>query len=172
VVILLQNPGAAPKNYGTEREASVQQLLREFSSDPTQETYTQLMRFFLADMAGEKGGPPWAKWTHPVRKLIPDRERLAWMNIVKFRTPASGTGRKDAPVTSDDMQHGTKHVQRELEVLKPKAVITIGSEARNALVMLELSPTVIKRHLKLQGASTNEVEQLRRELLNVEADIG
>jgi len=128
------------------------------------------MQFMLADMAGETGGIPWAKWTHPVSKLVPDRDKLAWMNVVKFRTP--GKARKDDPVTQEAARHGvTVHLHRELEILNPKAVITIGNEARSAVDMLRLPPTMIRDHLKLQGASTEEVFKLRQKLVKAGADI-
>src|SRR5215213_6454501 len=111
VVVILQNPGAAPAHYGTVREASVQRLLREFTVNPSVESHERLMRFMLADMAGDLGDRPWAKWKHPISKLIPDRERLAWMNVVKFRTP--GVTRKDAPVTPSDLKHGVQHLEHE-----------------------------------------------------------
>ena len=170
VVVLLQNPGAAPTDYGTGREASVQKLLREFAENPSDETHSRLMRFMLADMAGANGGSPWAKWTHPVSKLVPDQERLAWMNVVKVRTP--GKTRKDDPPTIDAARHGVSgHLQREFDILKPRGVVTIGNEARSALAELRLPTTTVLGHLKLQGASTEEARVLRLQFLNAGVDI-
>jgi hypothetical protein len=170
VVVLLQNPGAAPADYGTEREATVQRLLREFTANPSIATHERLMGFMFADMAGENGGPPWARWTHPVSKLVTDREQLAWMNVVKFRTP--GTSRKDAPVTGDAVRHGVAaHLQQELEILQPRAVVTVGNEAHSALTMLRLPPTTIVARLKLQGASLKEVQEVRKQLRDAGANV-
>lgn len=169
VVVILQNPGAAPANYGTVREASVQRLLREFTASPSVESHERLMRFMLADMVGDLGDRPWAKWTHPISKLIPDRERLAWMNVVKFRTP--GVTRKDDPVTQSDLNHGVQHLERELRILDPIGIVTIGAKARSAMEMLRLPPEIVLGHLKLQGSSNVEVMDLRRRLLDAGADI-
>jgi hypothetical protein len=170
IVVLLQNPGAASEDYSTEREQRAQLLLQEFSANPSIATHASLMRYMFADMAGENGGPPWAKWTHPVRKLVSDRERFAWMNVVKFRTP--GTTRKDDPVTYEATQHGvTAHLQQELDVLQPKAVVAFGNDAGSALRSLRLPATLIVHRLKLQGASAEEVRIVRRQLLMAGADI-
>jgi hypothetical protein len=125
----------------------------------------------LADMAGEaRDGPPWAKWKHPVSKLIPDRERLAWINVVKFRTP--GTNRKDDPVATSATMHSiTTHLQRELEVLQPKALISLGKVAGAASKALRLPPEIELHCLKLQGTSTEEVLELRKRLLDAGAYI-
>jgi hypothetical protein len=170
VVVLLQNPGVSPADRGNEREAQGQRLLREFTEHPSIDTYTELMRFMFRDMGGQNGGPPWAKWTHPVSKLIPDRRRLAWMNVVKFRTP--GQSRKDGPVTPEAVEHGiARHLQRELTVLQPKAVVSLGTEARKALSMIQLPPAMMTCHLKLQGASDREVRTLRQLLIQAGADV-
>jgi uracil-DNA glycosylase len=176
VVIVLQNPAAASTKYGTHREDSVQHLLREFKAHPSIESHEQLMRFIFADMAGEDpcGRPverPWAKWKHPISKLVSDREKLAWMNVVKFRTP--GKKRKDDPVTRSAARHGlTEHLQHELKILKPRGIVTIGKEACSSLRMLRLpSETVLVGHLKLQGASTVEAKELNRRLLDAGVDV-
>lgn len=163
VVVILQNPGVAPLNYSNTREASVQRLLARFSTDPSEDNYAALADLMLADMAGENGGPAWAKWTHPVCKLVPDRRRLAWINVVKYRI--AGTGKKDGPVTREAVEHGIHHhLPGEISALRPAAVITIGNEARAAISSLTLAPGIKRGHLKLQGASNEEVTRLRSEL--------
>jgi hypothetical protein len=123
-------------------------------------------------MAGDAGGRRWSKWAHPVSKLIPDRERLAWLNVGKFRTP--GKTRKDDPITLDAVEHGaTVHLQHELDVLKPLGIVTIGTDAGLALSTLTLAPGTIRGHLKLQGASNKDVAvlRIRKMLLDAGADI-
>lgn len=164
VVVVLQNPGVAPLNYSDTREASVQRMLAQFSNDPSEHNYAALADLMLADMAGENGGPAWAKWTHPVSKLVPDRKRLAWINVVKYRI--AGTGKKDGAVTREAVEHSiAHHLPDEIDVLRPAAIVTIGNEARSAISDLKLSPVIKTRHLKLQGASNEEVARLRSELV-------
>lgn len=160
IVVLLQNPGVAPKTFSTQRETGAQRLLKQFSDRPGVEAYSELVDFMLADMAGTEENAPWAKWTHPVSKLIVNPQRLAWLNVVKFRTP--GESRKDDPVTSEAVLHSvSEHLPRELRALNPRAVISIGVHARTALDLLNLPPRMSRGHLKLQGSSNEEVANLR-----------
>lgn len=178
LVVLLQNPAAAPKDYGSPREQSIQHLLRVFRDSPSKENYENLMQLIFADMVGKDldgwpVGRRWAKWAHPVSKLISDREKLAWINVVKCRTP--GEKRKDDPITRRVADHGaTEHVQHELKILKPRAIIAIGKEAFSSLKMLQRLPpeTALVDSLKLQGASNTKVEELRRKLLDAGVDVG
>jgi hypothetical protein len=171
LVVVLQNPAAAPNGYGSAREKQVQAILRDFTANPSVATHTQLMRFMLADMAGENGGKPWPKWVHPVSKLISDRTRLAWMNVVKFRTP--GTTRKDDPLPDGAAQHGAEvHLQNEIiEILRPKAVIAFGADAANSVQVLQLPDSILVHRLKLQGASDQEIQKVRQLLLGSGVDI-
>lgn len=103
VVVVLQNPAVAPPIYDTQRELRFQEALRDFSVDSNLRTYESLMRLAFDDMTGADGVQPWPKWTHPVGKLfdkpnraaeelraLPHCSRLAWMNVVKFRTDKNG----------------------------------------------------------------------------------
>ncbi len=126
----------------------------------------------FADMAGDTGGPPWAKWSYPISRLAPDRDKLAWMNVVKFRTPGvTEADGKDAPVPRDAVDHGIHvHLPVELRVLKPAAIVAIGAEARSALARLR--PTVLVGYLPQRPLPSRQtVDALRQRLINAGVDI-
>jgi len=169
VVVVLQNPAVAPTIYDPQRESRFQEALRGFSADPNLKTYEHLMQLAFDDMTGGNGVPSWPKWTHPIGKLFdqPNRaaeelraaqhcSRLAWMNVVKFRTAENSAVPPRAVHHSINM-----HLRHELEVLRPKALVSIGSAARKALNELSLSKNLVRGHLKLQGASNAEVKTLQ-----------
>jgi len=142
LLVILQNPGVTPANHADARDSRQQDLLRAFDNEPSIETHAALMDFMFADMGGEvdapglvtpgvRSGVRWRKWAHPVSKLIQDRTKLAWLNVVKVRTP--GTHRKDAKVPMDLVSHGLGHLKSEIQILKPRAIVTLGDEARDAI---------------------------------------
>jgi hypothetical protein len=159
IVFLLQNPAVAPKNYGSQREALIQKKLRDFTANPSLESYDQLMSSVFEDMTGSGKNPPWPKWVHPIGKIVQDPSRIAWMNVAKYRTCKNGYPRKEA------FRHGIEeHLGSELKLLRPKVVVSVGNGARIALELLGLS--MESDHLKLQGASNAEVRDLRKRLLD------
>ncbi len=169
VVIVLRNPAVADDSYGTAREQQAQRRLRLFAEAPTVEAYQQFVQESIRDVVGDPaaGKRPWRKWTHPVSKVVDGYlhpEQLAWLNVVRHRTPVSGsTDRKDAPVSDAAIAHGIgSHLRPELELLQPAAVVSIGSVARDAV---EGIPGSWRRFsLKLQGASDKEAHAIRDQL--------
>lgn len=169
VAIVLQNPAVADASYGTIREQYVQRRLRIFAHAPTVEAYRRFVEESIRDVIGDPaaGKRPWRKWTHPVSKVVDGYlrpEQLAWLNVVRFRSPAAaGAGRKDAGVSDAAIAHGINHHLRpELGLLQPAAVVSIGSVARDAVAMI---PGGWRRlFLKLQGASDVEVSTIRDQL--------
>jgi hypothetical protein len=169
VVIVLRNPAVADDSYGPPREQQAQRRLHQFAQAPTVEAYRQFVEESIRDVVGDPtaGKRPWRKWTHPVSKVVDDYlgpEQIAWLNVVRVRTPAtSSTGRKDAPVSDVAIAHGIRrHLRSELELLQPAAVVSIGSVARDAV---EVIPGSWRRFsLKLQGASDKEAYAIRDQL--------
>jgi hypothetical protein len=169
VVIVLQNPAVADASYGITREQQAQRRLRMFAEAPTVEAYRRFVEESIRDVVGDRaaGKRAWRKWTHPVRKVVDGYlrpEQLAWLNVVRFRSPAAGDGdRKDARVSDMAIAHGIRyHLRPELESLQPAAVVSIGSVARDAVAVI---PGRWKRFsLKLQGASDSEAYAIRDRL--------
>jgi hypothetical protein len=169
VVIVLRNPAVADDTYGTAREQETQGRLRRFAQMSTVEAYRQFVEESIRDVVGDPaaGKRPWRKWTHPVSKVVDGYlgpEQLAWLNVVRVRTPATAsTGRKDASVSEPAIAHGIRqHLRPELELLQPAAVVSIGSVARDAV---EVIPGNWRRFsLKLQGASDKEAYAIRDQL--------
>ena len=56
LVVVLQNPAAAPENYRGAREQKAQAQLREFARSPSKQAYDALMGFMLVELAGEESG--------------------------------------------------------------------------------------------------------------------
>lgn len=169
MAIVLKNPAVADDSYGTTREQQAQRRLRRFAQAPTVAAYRRFVEESIRDVVGDRaaGKRPWRVWTHPVSKVVDGYlhpEQLAWLNVVRFRTPAAaGAGRKDAPVSDAAIAHGIRHHLRpDLELLQPAAVVSIGSVARDAV---EGIPGSWKQFsLKLQGASDNEAYHVRDRL--------
>ena len=120
-------------------------------------------------MTGVGNVRAWPKWTHPVGKLfdqpshaaedlhsIPGCSRLAWMNVVKFRTKRNGAVQQKAVQHSID-----SHFRREMEVLRPRAVVSVGRAAERALDAVYLPGEPIRGHLNLRCPSNVEVKALQ-----------
>jgi hypothetical protein len=169
VVIVLQNPAVADASYGTTREQQAQDRLRRFAETPTVQAYRRFVEESIRDVVGDPvtGKRAWRKWTHPVSKVVDGHhrpEQLAWLNVVRFRSPATaGAARKDAGVGDTAIAHGIlHHLRPELELLQPAAVVSIGSVARQAVAAI---PGGWKRFaLKLQGASDAEATAIGERL--------
>jgi hypothetical protein len=181
VVVVLQNPAVAPQIYDTQREALLQEALRDFSADSNLKTYEYLMQSAFDDMTGARANDvkPWPKWTHPIGKLFDKVDRaaeelraprhcsnLAWMNVVKFRTEKNRAAPQRAVQHSIDM-----HLRRELKLLRPKAIVSVGSAARTALESMRLPGNPIRCHLKLQGTSNVQIKAVQTRLREGGADI-
>jgi hypothetical protein len=165
---VLQNPAVADDSYGATRGQQAQRRLRLFAQAPTVEAYRRFVKESIRDVVGDPaaGKRPWRKWTHPVSKVVDGYlhpEQLAWLNVVRFRSPAAGAGRKDTMVSDAAIAHGIRHHLRpERELLQPAAVLSIGSVARDAV---EVIPGSWKRFfLKLQGARDDEAYAIRDRL--------
>jgi len=166
VAIVLQNPGAEPEGYD---ERALQKLLRRLEvSPPDAEAYRQYATARIKDMKEW----PWPTWRHPVSKAIDgcfEAEEIAWLNVVYVRTPTGVRGRKDQPLTGEAIQHGLwAHLKPELELLRPTAVVTIGSPAREALDQLKWRGR--RFHLKLRGATSGEAYAVRDALCGKRRD--
>jgi hypothetical protein len=169
VAIVLQNPAVADASYGLAREQQAQRRLQMFAEAPTVQAYRQFVEASIRDVLGDQaaGKRPWRKWTHPVSKVVDGYlrpEQLAWLNVVRFRSPGVGDGsRKDAIVDDAAIAHGIRHhLRHELELLQPAAVVSIGSVARDAVAVI---PGKWRRFsLKLQGASDLEAYAIRDRL--------
>ena len=160
IVFLLQNPAAPPCGYSSARESSAQRLLKKFADEPLEETYSELADFMLADATG-LNGEAWRLWTHPISKLIKNPDQLAWLNVVRFRTP--GESRKNNPVLAGAVRHSIDvHLPHELQILKPKTIVAIGAKARKALERLNV-PKDIVEYLE-QRCKNEDVANLRKKL--------
>jgi hypothetical protein len=160
IVVLLQNPATPPSGYSSAREASAQQLLKKFANEPLEETYSELADFMLADAIG-LNGEAWGLWKHPVSKLVKNPDQLAWLNVVKFRTPRES--RKNNSVPADAIKHSIDvHLPHELQILKPKNIVAIGVVARKALERLNV-PKDIVEHLE-QRCKNEDIANLRKKL--------
>jgi hypothetical protein len=173
LVVILQNPAAKPKKVNQQAEDKTQCLLQEFKTNPSLESYEKLTDFIFSWMTGELDGKAWTKWKHPVKKLIDSTERLAWINAARVRTP--GEQRKDDPVTSEQAKDGLKHLQMELSILRPKAIVTFGKNARLAIENLTETSAIpqktIIRNLPLRPVRTDDIQMVRQYLFESGIDI-
>ena len=141
VVFVLQNsavPGIRDRDASGEllpgpaqREASLARLLVAFRTAASAESYHDLVGAMHRWMQGKDGaGNPWTEWSRRVSKSVEgcvDPERIAWVNIVKYRTPGNRR-----PGTHE-FRHGREHLRVELEALRPSMIVSVGGPAREAL---------------------------------------
>ena len=141
IVFVLQNPGVAPDRLvWNQREKELSDLLSRFRTSGTVEAYRALVDEMHAQMQGIDGRGPqqWGRWRHPVSKCVPDclaPSQFAWMNVVKYRTP--GRSERDRMPDRDEQSHGLGHLQDELDLLKPRRIVTVGAVARDAVSQLD-----------------------------------
>ena len=126
ILFVMQNPGAAPKNYKEERDSCMQTELLLFKNSNTLAAYERLAQVFLEDATGRnKWKQPWKKWSHPVSKIVSDPQEMAWLNVVKVRTKGN------AALSLSQVRHGiSHHLTVEIESLNPALVVTIGKDAQ------------------------------------------
>lgn len=168
IVFILQNPAVSSDDYGDLREMETQRRLEMLAQEPNSERYTEYASQTIHDVVGDGFGKrAWRKWTHPVSKVVDDPRAVAWMNVVKFRTP--GQARKDDSVEAQAVRHGLEnHLGPELQILRPLVLVTVGNEANAAVD--RLPPTWSHRyHLKLQGASDAEAADIRNNIRRLRA---
>ena len=170
-VFVLQNPGVAPDEpVWNQREERLADLLQQFRTRSTVKVYRVLVEEMHAQMQGldGRGSQKWGRWTHPVRKCVAgclEPRHFAWMNVVRYRTPSDSPKERDRAPGCDEQSHGLRHLHQELDLLKPRLIVTVGAQARDAVDQLHgdwLPPIYVGQRARTNEAA-NVANRIRRE---------